>query len=95
MRIRKDVRVPTIQLVQVEAEEEEEEEVSQVTSIKERAAKPDFKGKSIVSSPEKAKKTQMPQIDNSQEERGSSFLMLLSSRERERYTSNSYAYLRK
>lgn len=52
MRIKKDMEVPTVQVMRVNAGDEEKEEEEEITGAKsrparKRAAKPDLKGKSV------------------------------------------------
>lgn len=89
LRIKIDMGVPTAQLVWSDAGDEEEEQIHVTMSrpSKEKAAKPDSKGKSLAYSREKVKKTRCLRLMKPQGKKENSYLMLRPP------TSNSYAYL--
>lgn len=64
MRIKRNVRSPTIQLGQTDEKDEDEDEIRMVKpcSSRKTTAKSDPKGKNVASSPEKAKKNKELQI---------------------------------
>lgn len=97
--IKKDVGVPTVQLVQPEAAdketEEEETHVTRSRPTRKRTTKPDQKGKDIASSPKKAKKTKVPRFMKSRGEKGNYYLVTRPPQRKQKYTSNSNQYLEK
>lgn len=71
-KIKKKVRVATMQLEQPDEEDEDEEEIpiTRPRSMrKPPLTKPDHNGKTIATSPEKLKKSDAPQINNSKKQK--------------------------